>query len=72
MNGTGLVPANPETAPYQTYSRLVQDDLSVLSCADMPGVDSLPTDPAVTYPHFDGTLAPPHRLRRDGDRSIPA
>lgn len=72
MNGTGLVPANPETTPYQTYSRLVQDDLSVLSCADMPGLDTLPTDPAVTYPHFGGTLAPLCCLRRDGDRSMPA
>lgn len=70
VNGTGLVLANPAAAPFQSFSWLVQHDLSVLSFVDMPGLDTLPTDPAIARAHFGGVPAPICRLRLDGDRSM--
>ncbi|RVT42074.1 glycoside hydrolase family 68 protein [Sphingobium algorifonticola] len=70
VNGTGLVLANPLAAPFQTFSWLVLDDLSVLSFVDMPGLLCLPDDPAIARAHFGGTPAPRCRLRLEGDRSM--
>ncbi len=69
LNGTGLVLANPAARPLQAYSWLVLDDLSVLSFADLPGLDRAPADVATARRHFGGTPAPVLRLRLDGDRS---
>jgi levansucrase len=71
LNGSGLVLANPPAAPFQAYSWLVLADLSVLSFADLIGVDHVPSDPAQLRAHFGGTPAPAVRLAIDGDRAGP-
>lgn len=69
LNGTGLVLANPAAQPLQAYSWLVLDDLSVISFADLPGLDRPPADTGVARRHFGGTPAPVLQLELDGDRS---
>ncbi|MEH3101388.1 glycoside hydrolase family 68 protein [Sphingomonas adhaesiva] len=69
LNGTGLVLANPAEAPFQAYSWLVLDDLSVWSFADLVGVATPPDDVAATRAAFAGTPAPVVRLTLDGDRT---
>jgi levansucrase len=59
LNGTGLVFANPASAPAQAYSWLVLPDLQVTSFID----DWAPHDGGRT---FGGTFAPMLRLRLDG------
>jgi len=71
LNGTGLVLANPPEAPLQAYSWLVQHDLSVLSFADLVGLDRAPVDPAEARRHFGGTPAPETRIALSGDRAWP-
>ena len=56
LNGTGLVLANPEDAPQQTYSWYVDADLTVCSFVDL-----LPDD------SFGGVPAPLLRLTLDGE-----
>lgn len=69
INGTGLVVGNPVEAPYQAYSWLVLDDLSVWSFADLVGLASPPRNTAEARSAFVGTPAPVLRLELDGDRS---
>jgi len=62
LNGTGLVFANPATAPIQGYSWLVLQDLTVLSFVDRPELPDEPMDPVTARRHFGGTPALPLRL----------
>jgi levansucrase len=62
LNGTGLVFANPDNAPKQSYSWLVMPDLQVTSFIDAwgsNGKDELAK-------RFGATFAPMLRLRLDG------
>ncbi len=59
LNGTGLVLANPETAPTQAYSWFVSADLVVASFVDQWGADGS---------QFGGVPAPLLRLALDGER----
>lgn len=72
LNATGLVAANPEDAPFQSYSWWVTSDLTVHGFADLVGVGSaqeIVDDPAWRRDHFVGGPAPMFRLRIDGDRA---
>lgn len=69
LNGSGLVAANPVAAPVQAYSWLVQDDLSVLSFVDRPGLTAEPRDVAIARRHFMGTPAAPFGLQLEGHRA---
>lgn len=69
LNGSGLVFANPVSAPFQAYSWLVLDDLRVLGFADHLGSDRLPASPEEARAHFGGTPAPELRLALAGDRA---
>lgn len=71
LNETGLVLANPRAAPAQAYSWIVMSDLSVLSFADMVGLDRPPADVADARAHFAGGPAPSIQLVLDGDRAWP-
>ena len=67
LNGTGLVIANPGEAPFQAYSWLVLDDLSVWSFADLVGLRHPPVDVAAARRAFVGTPAPVVTLSVEGD-----
>lgn len=69
LNGSGLVLANPAAYPHQAYSWLVQDDLSVLSFIDYPGLSGPAVDAAQARRHFGGTPAPELQLYLAGDRA---
>ncbi|MBY0284519.1 MAG: glycoside hydrolase family 68 protein [Sphingomonas sp.] len=69
INGTALVFANPGIAPTQAYSFQVLPNLTVWSFADMPGIWTLPPDPAARRAAFAGGPAPVLRLALDGDRA---
>jgi levansucrase len=71
LNDTGLVAANPDTAPYQTYSWWVTDDLEVAGFVDYPQVASgaAVDDIAWRRAHFGGVPAPRFRLKLDGARA---
>jgi levansucrase len=78
LNGSGLVVANPENAPFQAYSWLAFDhpeDLLVNSFFgyfdyDRPSLDDVALLPeSEQFRRFGGTLAPTLRVRLDGDRS---
>jgi levansucrase len=69
LNGTGLVFANPASAPYQAYSWLVLGDLTVLSFIDRPGLLDETRDSLDTHRRFGGTPAPTVHLRLDADRA---
>lgn len=69
LNGSALVLANPAEAPFQAYSWLVLDDLSVWSFADLPGLAHPPQDGAEARKAFSGSPAPIVRLSIAGDRS---
>jgi levansucrase len=58
LNGSGLVAANPESAPGQAYSWLVLDDLRVAAFVDSPDGKT-----------FVGTPAPMFSLKLDGDKT---
>lgn len=68
LNGTGLVFANPDTAPKQAYSWLVLPDLSVTSFIDAWGLPEGNGSNADAR-RFGATFAPMLRLRLDGDRA---
>lgn len=70
LNGTGLVFANPEAAPIQAYSWLVQHDLTVLSFVDRPELLSEPADPAISRSHFGGTPALPVRIKIENNYRV--
>jgi levansucrase len=69
LNGSGLVAANPETEPLQTYSWWVTKDLEVAGFVDHWGLNgrSLQDDPGLVVSQFGGTPAPRFRLALDGD-----
>ena len=67
LNGTGLVLANPSSAPFQAYSWQVLADLSVWSFVDLAGIDRPPANAAEARAHFGGCPAPVLRLRIEGD-----
>lgn len=60
LNGSGLIAANPSSAPAQAYSWLVLTDLRVTSFIDQPGLGRA---------GFGGRPAPEFRLRLEGDRA---
>lgn len=71
LNGSGLVAANPDEAPFQTYSWWVTADLHVHSF-----VDCLQTGSEVAVDsaewrrrHFGGLPAPQFRIELDGDKA---
>ena len=68
LNDTGLVVANPADRPYQAYSWLVANDLGVSSFVDMLDgrMGDQPDGPRHPVGTFEGTLAPPFRLRLRG------
>jgi levansucrase len=76
LNGSGLVVANPENAPFQAYSWLAFDhpeDLLVESFLgyfdyDRPSLDDVARLPeSEQFRRFGGTLAPTLRVRVEGD-----
>lgn len=71
LNGTGLVAANPEQAPYQAYSWWVTDELEVAAFVDLPGVaaDGQVDSADWRRAHFGGMPAPRFRLVLDGARA---
>lgn len=71
LNGTGLVAANPEEAPFQTYSWWVDAALDVWGFIDYPActAETKVDDPAWRRAHFGGTPAPTFRIGLDGDRA---
>ena len=69
LNGTGLVLANPVEAPFQAYSWLVLDDLTVWSFADLVGLAQPPRDVAEARHAFAGTPAPVVQLAIEDDIS---
>jgi len=68
LNGTGLVAANPENAPYQAYSWWIDEDLMASGFADLPGVapGGQVDDAAWRRAHFGGRPAPLFRIGLDG------
>ncbi len=71
MNGSGLVAANPATAPQQAYSWWVTSELQVYGFADLIGEDAAVTQdsPAWRRTHFAGVPAPVLQLSLDGEIS---
>jgi len=70
VNGTGLVAANPDEAPFQTYSWWVTADLEVAGFIDLTGTSGeVVDDPAWRRAHFGGTPAPRFRIVLDGERA---
>ena len=69
VNGTGLIAANPEEAPYQTYSWWVDADLAVWGFIDYPlvGAGDLVDDADWRRAHFGGTPAPRFHLVLEGE-----
>ncbi len=71
LNGSGLVAANPESAPFQAYSWWVDADLTVWGFIDYPACteETKEDDPAWRRAHFGGTPAPAFRIALEGDRA---
>lgn len=69
LNGAGLVLANPPEAPFQAYSWLVLDDLSVWSFADLVGLAEPPASIDEARRAFVGAPAPVVQLAIEGDVS---
>lgn len=71
LNGSGLVLCNPPEEPFQAYSWLVLDDLSVISFVDYHSLGGLHPDDVERsgdWPdHFGGTLAPTLHISLSGD-----
>jgi levansucrase len=72
LNGTGLVAANPESEPFQTYSWLVLDTLQVTSFIDYWDMQgrTVATHPETTRAQFGGTPAPFFGITLDGDNAL--
>ena len=70
LNGTGLVLANPDDEPLQSYSWFVTRELLVSSFVDFRGLkgEPVPTDPVEANKMFGGVPAPLLKLSIDGDR----
>ena len=77
INDSGLVLRNPEDEPFQAYSWLVLNDLSIVSFVDFHNLRGLkPEDVEAAgfgRDHFGGTLARVERIELDGavSRLIP-
>lgn len=71
LNGTGLVIANPDEEPMQTYSWFATSELLVCSFVDHWGLKGRkPADSAlVAAETFGGTPAPMVRIALDGESS---
>lgn len=74
LNGSGLVFTNPPEEPFQAYSWLVLDDLTVYGFVDQHTLggrrpEDLDVDVDEARRHFGGTLAPALRIELDGDRA---
>ena len=70
LNGSGLVLANPDEEPLQSYSWFVTRELLVSSFVDFRGLKGkpVPTDPLEANRLFGGVPAPLLKLTIDGDR----
>jgi levansucrase len=71
LNGTGLVAANPDEAPFQAYSWWVDGGLGVWGFVDYPACDaaSRVDDAAWRRARFGGTPAPVFHIGLDGARA---
>lgn len=73
LNDSGLVLANPPEEPFQAYSWLVLEDLSVTAFLDFPNLHgALPEDVQArgeAANAFAGTIAPRERISITGDRT---
>jgi levansucrase len=71
LNGSGLVAANPDEEPFQTYSWWVSDTLEVSGFIDLWGLKgkSPIADSSLVPQHFGGVLAPRFRIALDGDHA---
>ncbi|MBS0255107.1 MAG: glycoside hydrolase family 68 protein [Proteobacteria bacterium] len=71
LNGTGLVAANPDQAPFQTYSWWVDADLAVHGFVDLIDTDGSKMEDRAEWrrAHFGGCPAPRFHLRLDGQRA---
>lgn len=75
LNGSGLVIANPESNPYQSYSWMVMSNGTVISYVDYVDVEGKDIQeiglqsPEYQIEHFGGTLAPSLKLSITGDRT---
>jgi levansucrase len=71
INGTGLVAANPDEEPFQTYSWWVSDSFEVTGFVDLWGLEGrdIAADPALAVRQFGGVPAPRFTLWLDGDRA---
>lgn len=70
IGGSGLVLANPEREPLQSYSWFVTRELLVSSFIDFHGLDGrqVPTDPHRANAFFGGAPAPLLQLAIESDR----
>ncbi|WP_341713556.1 glycoside hydrolase family 68 protein [Erythrobacter sp.] len=70
LNGTGLVLANPDEEPFQSYSWCVTRELLVSSFVDFFGLAGrpLPDDAGQANRYFGGVPAPLLKLAIDADR----
>ena len=70
LNGSGLVLANPDEEPLQSYSWFVTRELLVSSFVDFRGLkgESVPADHVEANRLFGGVPAPLLKLTIDGDR----
>ncbi len=68
LNGSGLVAANPDETPVQSYSWLVLPDGRVWSFADMVGAPREPSSSEERARFFAGAPAPEFSLTFDRDR----
>jgi levansucrase len=71
LNGTGLVAANPESAPAQTYAWLVLPSLEVISFIDYWGMEGPAANvtPERRRVQFGGAPSPVFKIALDGDRT---
>ncbi|WLR58809.1 glycoside hydrolase family 68 protein [Guptibacillus hwajinpoensis] len=75
LNGSGLVVANPENEPYQTYSWMVMPNGTVVSFANFYDLNGLTIDELgaqseqYQFDHFGGTLAPSLKLSIHNDET---
>ena len=71
INGCGLVAANPDDAPMQSYSWWVNSDLSVHGFVDLIGTDMNDVQDTAEWRrgHFGGVPAPRFQIVLDGDRA---
>lgn len=73
LNGSGLVLRNPPEQPFQAYSWLVLNDLSVISFVDHHSLGGRHPDEVERAgegsEHFGGTMAPTLHITLSGDRA---